>query len=378
MSDFAPRNTGWSVKRSILLELDAAIAFVCGGTVSGILPAELAVLADSTPNEWRDEFINIMGKIKWNPSYLEQTALLADCLYTINYSQSTLKLRHFTITEACQAVFFQAKEFDLKPDLSMSEIDQIADLKNRINYARYRSLGFELDGQDLRFRDRFIDLRQALRTLQGGDLHEQFWQWLDRFYFQVYEPWHRGRSSFIEQQEKRVIAALGSQENLNQPPNLQWLSEKNALRSIPELRSAVLNQKMQVVFWIEPFGLHDNWLLAPGQITVACSEPGQLVDNFFHFTEDLAFRLQALSDPTRLLILRLIRNFGMTNTDMADYLGLARPTISVHASILRKAGLIQSEPEGRITKHKILPSEVDRLFTDLEKFLDLPGHKGND
>ncbi|MPM35149.1 hypothetical protein SDC9_81739 [bioreactor metagenome] len=185
-----------------------------------------------------------------------------------------------------------------------------------------------------------------------------------------------GRSAYIDQQEKRVIAALGGQDNLKAPPSLEWLSEKNALRSIPELREAVLHGQLQVVFWIEPFCLHDNWLIAPGKVTVACSEPGQLVDNFFHFTEDLAFRLQALSDPTRLLILRLIRNFGMTNTDMADYLGLARPTISVHASILRKAGLIQSEPEGRITRHKILPDELARLFADLDKFLDLPGRKG--
>lgn len=367
--------TGWSVKRSILLELDTAIAFVCGGTVSGILPAELAVLADSVPTEWRDEFVGFMGKIKGNPSYLEQMALLADCLFTIDYSKSTLKLRNFTLQEAMQAAIHQANEFALEPDEKLNGVDQVADLKNRTNYAHYRSLGFEVSGQDLRFRDRFNDLRQALRTLQGGDLHEQFWQWLDRFYFQVYEPWHRGRSTFIDQQEKRVISALGKPEGLKQPPSLEWLSEKNPLKSIPELRNAALQNKLQVIFWIEPFGLHDNWVLAPTQIAVACSEPGQLVDNFFHFTEDLAFRIQALSDPTRLLILRLIRNFGMTNTDMADYLGLARPTISVHASILRKAGLIQSEPEGRITKHKIIPEELDRLYSDLDKFLDLPGHK---
>ncbi|MEA5077405.1 MAG: winged helix-turn-helix domain-containing protein [Anaerolineaceae bacterium] len=368
--------TGWTVSRSILLELDTAIAFVCGGTVSGILPAELAVLSDSVPNEWRTEFIHFMGEVKGNPSYLEQMALLADCLYTTNYSQSTLKLRNFTLEEARQAALRQAKEFNLEPDPTLSGIDQIADLKNRLNYALYQSLGFQVGGQDMRIHDRFLDLRQALRTLQGGDLHEQFWQWLDRFYYQVYEPWHMGRSAYIDQQEKRVIAALGGQDNLKAPPSLEWLSEKNALRSIPELREAVLHGQLQVVFWIEPFGLHDNWVIAPGKVTVACSEPGQLVDNFFHFTEDLAFRLQALSDPTRLLILRLIRNFGMTNTDMADYLGLARPTISVHASILRKAGLIQSDPEGRITRHKILPDELARLFADLDKFLDLPGRKG--
>ncbi|KPL71180.1 hypothetical protein ADM99_11675 [Leptolinea tardivitalis] len=82
--------------------------------------------------------------------------------------------------------------------------------------------------------------------------------------------------------------------------------------------------------------------------------------------------MQALADPTRLIILRLIRAMSMTNTDMAAYLGLARPTVSIHARILREAGLIRSWEEGRVTRHEIDPAAVHKLFRDLEKFLDLP------
>ncbi len=65
----------------------------------------------------------------------------------------------------------------------------------------------------------------------------------------------------------------------------------------------------------------------------------------------------------------------MTNTDMAAYLGLSRPTVSIHAKVLREAGLIRSWEEGRITRHEIEPNAVKTLFGDLELFLDLPDEK---
>ena len=85
----------------------------------------------------------------------------------------------------------------------------------------------------------------------------------------------------------------------------------------------------------------------------------------------MAARAQALADPTRLTILRLIRHFGMVNTEIAQYLGISRPTVSVHARILREAGLIQSEQDGRVVRHKIIPGEIRRLFRDLQHYLDL-------
>jgi DNA-binding transcriptional ArsR family regulator len=71
-------------------------------------------------------------------------------------------------------------------------------------------------------------------------------------------------------------------------------------------------------------------------------------------------------------MLRLIRHFGMMNTEIANFLEISRPTVSVHAKILRKAGLIESRQQGREVRHQIVPSEVRRLFFDLERFLDLP------
>ena len=97
-----------------------------------------------------------------------------------------------------------------------------------------------------------------------------------------------------------------------------------------------------------------------------------MYESFQTFARDVAARASALGDPTRLMILRMIRNFGMVNTDIAKFLELSQPTVSVHAKILREAGLIRSEQDGRLVRHEINTSEVRRLFRDLEHFLDLP------
>jgi DNA-binding transcriptional ArsR family regulator len=107
-------------------------------------------------------------------------------------------------------------------------------------------------------------------------------------------------------------------------------------------------------------------------VVVSFAPPGAIYDEFAEYARRLSGGLQALSDPTRLIILRLIRNMGMNNTDMAEYLDLARPTVSIHARILREAGLVHTYADGRAARHEIDTQAIRKLFADLERFLDLP------
>ena len=139
---------------------------------------------------------------------------------------------------------------------------------------------------------------------------------------------------------------------------------------MPELNQAVTDGKLDVVFWVESFGLSDSWLLEENYVLVSFSQFGDLFKNFQNFATDLAKRANALGDPTRLIILRLIRDFGMFNTEIATFLGISRPTVSVHAKILREAGLIKSKQEGRVVRHELDLSALQNLFTELKDFLD--------
>jgi len=363
---------GWVIGRSIALELDTAIGFACGKMTLGELPEEFTPLVRALPAEWREEYIDLLGEPKPFGIILEPTAILADVLHEEDYSQATLAMREMSFEKALERLTDQSAAYGLQPDSNLSLPELLVDLMMRFRLALYSQLGFHFDAQTPHISQEWRQMERVIHILQGGNLHDRFWHWLDRFYYNVYQPWVAQRQNIIDEQKKRAITVLGAAQKKGVIPDLAWLPEKNPLQRTPELREAVENGKTGVFYWVEPFGLVDSWILHPSYIGVSFSETDKIYRNFYAHTEDVARRAQALADPTRLVILRLIRNIGMTNTDMAAYLGLARPTVSIHARILREAGLIRSRQEGRLVKHEIVPEELHRLFTDLERFLDLP------
>ena len=54
----------------------------------------------------------------------------------------------------------------------------------------------------------------------------------------------------------------------------------------------------------------------------------------------------ALSDPTRRQILRLLRAGSRTAGELADEFELSKPTLSHHFRVLEAAGLVRSEKRG--------------------------------
>jgi ArsR family transcriptional regulator, arsenate/arsenite/antimonite-responsive transcriptional repressor len=71
--------------------------------------------------------------------------------------------------------------------------------------------------------------------------------------------------------------------------------------------------------------------------------------------KQLVDSLKAVADPTRLKILRLLKQKGhcsidkgegMCACDIEAEVKLSQPTISHHMSILRRAGLVQAEKQG--------------------------------
>lgn len=65
--------------------------------------------------------------------------------------------------------------------------------------------------------------------------------------------------------------------------------------------------------------------------------------------------LKAIGDPTRLKILRILKQrgrcsigkpVGMCACDIEEQVKLSQPTISHHMAVLTKAGLVRSEKQG--------------------------------
>lgn len=368
-----PMRAGWIVGQSIALELDAALFMVLQKSISAPQIPDLVNLVEAVPAEWRAELLSLLETADSHlHSVLEPAADLVDVLFEEDYSKATLSVRQMDAAQALARLAARASEWNVFADESLSLEERLVDLFIRFRLSVFQAYGFSLDLTSPMIQTRRHEMNFAVRILQGGDLHDRFWHWMDRFYYEVYRPWRGAHQALLDEQEHRAVMILGAKEKSGSVPEIGWLPDKNPLLRYPELRSSVETGRLKTFFWVEPFGLADNWLLRPDQVVVSFSEPGEMFENFLSFARDVTTRAQALADPTRLIILRLIRHISMTNTDMADYLGLARPTVSVHARLLREAGLIRSWQEGRIMRHEIVPQEVHRLFRDMQRFLDLP------
>ncbi len=365
-------HTGWKITQSIAMELDTALAIAGGRFMAGGLPPEIMTLRQSCPDDWLEEWQEYFGSMNWFANVLETASMIAGALDESDYSRATMAIRQMTVDDAVRNLLAMSDEQTGSGIANLPAEKAFLQLMVRYRRSAYEGIRFS-HPQDPLFENRlFRELEVCLGILQGGRDHDRFWHWLDRYYFEIYRPWREKRESFLSNMELRLAAMLGATQSEGQVPDLDWLSDVNPALRYPEIKSAIQNGKLFVNFWLEPFEFADSFLLLPDVVYLAFAEPGQMYHNFLDHTRRLADQIQALADPTRLIILRLIRAFSMTNTDMAAYLGLSRPTVSNHAKVLREAGLIRSWEDGRITRHEIEPEAVRRLFGDLEVFLDLP------
>jgi ArsR family transcriptional regulator len=69
-------------------------------------------------------------------------------------------------------------------------------------------------------------------------------------------------------------------------------------------------------------------------------------------------KLQALSDPTRLRILHLLRKREMCVCDLVDVLKIPQPTASRHLARLRKSTLVSVRRDGLWTYYSLAPAKT--------------------
>jgi ArsR family transcriptional regulator, cadmium/lead-responsive transcriptional repressor len=73
----------------------------------------------------------------------------------------------------------------------------------------------------------------------------------------------------------------------------------------------------------------------------------------------------ALSDPTRVEILLLLRDGPGYPSDLADTIGVSRQILSNHLACLRGCGLVVTEPEGRRSRYELADSRIAHALDDL-------------
>jgi DNA-binding transcriptional ArsR family regulator len=376
--EFEKKSSGWRVGRSIAMELDVVLTGVRGASWTAAFHQEFSELVKSLPQGWLEEWDVVLGHPNEWLSLLDKMACLAGVIAEEDYQVASLAMRKMTSAEMLEKLSSLAAPFGIQPDVQMDQSERVIDLGVRLYGSLYPSLGLQYTDLTRYDRGERSSFTNIVKISKDGELHDRFWMWLDRLYFEAYQPWRNGRLDFMAPVEAQAILSLGGKSISNEIPDIDWLPDQNPLCMQPVFADAVKNGKLGAFFWVEPFGLADMWSLFPNQLVVSISQPGGIYERFGEKTAILARQVQALADPTRLGILRIIRHFGMINTEIAKAMAIQRPTVSIHAKLLREAGLISSRKVGREMRHEIVPGALQCLFHDLEELLDLPdeGHKG--
>lgn len=78
--------------------------------------------------------------------------------------------------------------------------------------------------------------------------------------------------------------------------------------------------------------------------------------------KELSSIFKALSDETRLRILKLLEHGELCVCDIVAALDMSQPKVSFHLNVLKEAGLIKDRKHGRWIHYKINASDMFRRF----------------
>lgn len=83
--------------------------------------------------------------------------------------------------------------------------------------------------------------------------------------------------------------------------------------------------------------------------------------------------LQALADPTRREILRLLRKRDLSAGEIAERFALAKSTLSGHFNVLKRAGLVVTERRGTTILYSLNLSALEQVMAGLYEFFNGAG-----
>lgn len=82
---------------------------------------------------------------------------------------------------------------------------------------------------------------------------------------------------------------------------------------------------------------------------------------------------QAIADPTRRSLLKLLADREMSIASMTDYFSISRTAVNKHLYVLSDAGLVRSKRVGRETRYKLQPEtliEIKQWLSFFEQYWD--------
>ena len=180
---------------------------------------------------------------------------------------------------------------------------------------------------------------------------------------------------FFSQEERRLRPALlaamsQAKERVEQLALVDLLEELTQgvrfedLHSKGQVTLAASYWCTPLVYFMELEPLHTIYVYGARPLEASLAPGEQAPDSLLGV-------LEALSDPTRLKILRFLAEEPQSLTQLAHRLGLRTPTVTHHLKVLRLAGLVRLVlGEEAVTKHyEARPEGVEAAYAALNHFL---------
>jgi len=87
--------------------------------------------------------------------------------------------------------------------------------------------------------------------------------------------------------------------------------------------------------------------------------------------------LQALADPTRRAILKMLGDGDLTAGEIAAHFAISAPSVSHHLNVLKQAELVRSQRNGQTIVYSINSTVVQEFLQELLQFFSV-GANGNE
>jgi DNA-binding transcriptional ArsR family regulator len=80
---------------------------------------------------------------------------------------------------------------------------------------------------------------------------------------------------------------------------------------------------------------------------------------------------KALADPTRRQVLHLLRQGPKSAGELSDHFPVSKPTMSAHFAVLREAGLVDSDKQGKTIMYRLKMSVLEEALMEFSGLLGL-------
>ena len=296
---------------------------------------------------------------------------LAEAISIKDYEEAKEKMQKLDFKKAYSKVLLNASDYQLKPKEDLSDYDNFINLVISTRIKDHKYAGLNLDNNTLFIENNKKQYSKLVDILSDGSHFEKFWKLIDKYYYTILLPWRKQRKKAIEMYKEQTIKKVGDTDLSLKAPKIDWLNSQHPMQMYQQLNNLITQNKVKSFFWIDPFNFTNILSIRHNYLIASCNNHFISKDELNNEIDQLTLALKAISDPTRLKILRLIRYFSMDNTQMAQLLDVSRPTVSNHTKVLREANLINSETVGRSTMHFVNTDNINKLIAHLSVFLDV-------